>query len=228
VLIGSQHKSNRGAQEVATVLVNVPQHTAVGGGDDPDKPLDLRRRARDDRGVPELVEPTVAVHASFLAAMQEFADEGRTGDNTMVGRDLAEWDSRWTTDHGFAAYVGAIVRDREEDAPRKPGWVPCTTLWWVDGSAYLGRIAIRHRLTPGLREVGGHIGYDVRPSARRRGHATAMLAAALPVAAGLGVDPALVTCDDTNVGSRKVIEANGGIFADQRGVKLRYWVPTSR
>ena len=55
-----------------------------------------------------------------------------------------------------------------------------------------------------------------------------MLAAALPVAAGLGIDPALVTCDDINLGSRKAIEHNGGVFEDQRGVKLRYWVPTSR
>ena len=54
-----------------------------------------------------------------------------------------------------------------------------------------------------------------------------MLAAALPVAASLGIDPALVTCDNINLGSRKVIEANGGVFQDQRGVKLRYWVPTS-
>ena len=44
-----------------------------------------------------------------------------------------------------------------------------------------------------------------------------MLSAALPVAAGLGIDPVLVTCDDTNVGSRKVIEANGGLLEDQRG-----------
>jgi predicted acetyltransferase len=36
-----------------------------------------------------------------------------------------------------------------------------------------------------------------------------------------------VTCDDDNAGSRKVIEAAGGEFEDQRGVKLRYWVPTS-
>ncbi len=48
------------------------------------------------------------------------------------------------------------------------------------------------------------------------------------MAAGLGIDPALVTCDDTNVGSRKAIEHNGGLLEDQRGVKLRYWVPTSR
>jgi len=67
----------------------------------------------------------------------------------------------------------------------------------------------------------------VRRSARRQGHATAMLAAALPVAASLGIDPALVTCDDTNLGSRKVIEGNGGMLEDQRGVKLRFWVPTS-
>ena len=174
-----------------------------------------------------LVEPTVAVRESFLAAMQEFAAAGRAGDNTMVGSDLAKWAGRWDTDDGFAVYVAAVLRDREEGAPRDPGWVPCTTLWWIDGSVYLGRVAIRHRLTPALREHGGHIGYDVRWSARRQGNATAMLAAALPVAAGLGIDLALVTCDDTNVASRKVIEANGGVLEDQYGVKLCYWVPTS-
>lgn len=75
-------------------------------------------------------------------------------------------------------------------------------------------------------EAGGHIGYDVRRSARLRGHATAMLRAALPVAAGLGLTSVLVTCDHDNVGSRRVIEAAGGEFEDQRGVKLRYRVAT--
>ena len=46
-------------------------------------------------------------------------------------------------------------------------------------------------------------------------------------AAKLGIDPVLVTCDDDNTGSMKVIEANGGVFEDQRGVKLRYWIPAS-
>lgn len=85
--------------------------------------------------MPSLVEPTIAVRESFLAAMREFADEGRAGDDTMVGRDLVKWGDRWETDEGFAAYVGTVVRAREEDAPRDPGWVPCTTLWWVDGIA---------------------------------------------------------------------------------------------
>ncbi len=54
-----------------------------------------------------------------------------------------------------------------------------------------------------------------------------MLAAALPVAAALGIDPVLVTCDEDNVGSRKVIEANRGVLEDKRGIKLRYWVAAS-
>ena len=76
-----------------------------------------------------------------------------------------------------------------------------------------------------MREVGGHIGYDMRPSARCRGHATAMLRAALPVAGALGIDQALITCDADNVGSRRVIERNGGILEDQRGDKLRLCRP---
>jgi predicted acetyltransferase len=64
------------------------------------------------------------------------------------------------------------------------------------------------------------------PSARRRGHATAALAQSLRLAAGLGIDPALVTCDDTNVASRQVIEKNGGVLEDVREHKMRFWVPT--
>jgi predicted acetyltransferase len=54
-----------------------------------------------------------------------------------------------------------------------------------------------------------------------------MLAAALPVARSLGIDPALLTRDEDNIASRKVIEANGGMLEDNRHGKLRYWVPVS-
>jgi predicted acetyltransferase len=79
-------------------------------------------------------------------------------------------------------------------------------------------------LTPWLRDYGGHVGYDVRPSARRRGHATAMLRRALPWCRDLGIDPVLVTCDVDNVASRRVIEKAGGQFEDRRDGKLRFWV----
>jgi predicted acetyltransferase len=179
--------------------------------------------------VAELSEPTVRVRQSFLAGMAEFQDEGRGGvaDETMIGSEIREFGQAWSVPDGFADYVRFLREQALEDSPRPEGYVPSTSLWWVEGEEYLGRIAIRHRLTERLLEVGGHIGYDVRPSARRRGHATAMLAAALPMARELGIESALLTCDVDNVGSRKVIEHNGGVLEDVRGDKMRFWVPTS-
>jgi predicted acetyltransferase len=179
--------------------------------------------------VPELIRPVEHVRESYVAAMVEFQAEGRGGpdDQTMIGAEIRRYGPTWHSQEGFARYVRDLRAEAQEDTPRPAGIVPATTLWWVEGAEYLGRLAIRHRLTPKLLDVGGHIGYDVRPSARRRGHATAMLRAALPIAAGLGIDRALITCDVDNLGSRKVIEACGGEFEDQRGVKLRFWVPTS-
>ncbi|MCW2759786.1 MAG: GCN5-related N-acetyltransferase [Nocardioidaceae bacterium] len=175
--------------------------------------------------MPTLAVPDVRFHTSFLAAMAEFADEGRTGDGTMVGNDLEDYGHTWGTPSGFASYVGVLLRDVE--VPRREGWVCCTSLWWVEGDEYLGRIAVRHTLdNEFLREVGGHIGYDVRRSARRRGHATAMLRAVLPVARDLGIEQALVSCDTDNVASRRAIEANGGVPDGERQGKYRFWVPT--
>lgn len=58
-----------------------------------------------------------------------------------------------------------------------------------------------------------------------------MLSAALPYAKNLGIESALITCDEDNIASRRVIEAAGGVFEDMRTApgekpKLRYWVPT--
>ncbi|MCL2780310.1 MAG: GNAT family N-acetyltransferase [Actinomycetia bacterium] len=179
--------------------------------------------------MPQLSPPTAAVHHSFLAAMAEFAAEGRGGprDDSVLGDEMRRFAATWTTRDGFAAFVAALRADSLDTTPRPPGFVPATTYWWIDGEEYLARIVVRHRLTPHLLATGGHIGYDVRPTARRRGHATEMLRAALPIAHRLGVSPALLTCDITNVASMKVIEANGGQRADEGEGIARYWVPTA-
>lgn len=177
----------------------------------------------------ELIIPDTGVHDSFLEAMAEFRAEGRGGpaDDTMVGSEIRAFSASWSAPEGFAAFVAALrAQAAGEHLPE--GHVPSTTLWWADGNNYLGRIAIRHRLTAKLLEIGGHVGYDVRPSARRRGHATAMLRAALPVARRLGIENALITCDTSNVASRKVIESCGGKLEDERGGKLRFWVATQQ
>jgi predicted acetyltransferase len=176
----------------------------------------------------KLILPAPEVRESFLQAMDELRAEGRGGpdDNTMIGHEIRQWCDRWEAPEVFATYVAYLRAQAEEDAPRPEGWVPGTTWWWVEGPEYLGRISLRHRLNEQLRNLGGHIGYDVRPSARRQGHATAMLAAVLPFALAMGIDPALVTCNVDNVASRRVIEANGGVLENELRGKLRFWVPT--
>ena len=175
--------------------------------------------------MPPLVLPTTSVHESFLEAMDEFVAEGVESSQTAAWIDHNA--PGWRAPGAFAAFVEAVRADALPETPRPDWHVPCTTLWWIDGDDYLGRIAIRHELNDFLLDVGGHIGYDVRPSRRRQGHATGMLKQSLAWARGLGIDPALVTCDDDNVGSIRVIEAAGGALEDVRGKKRRYWVPTA-
>lgn len=113
---------------------------------------------------------------------------------------------------------------RLPETPRPPGHVPCTNLWIVDGPTHIGFLQIRHCLTDFLLDEVGHIGYSVRPSARRRGHATSALRDALPIAQALSIDPVLVTCDETNRASRATIKRNAGVYEDSRAGKRRYWI----
>lgn len=128
-------------------------------------------------------------------------------------------------------YLERIARLSRGDG-LTPQLVPWTDLYGVVDGVIVGRVSVRHRLTEGLLQVGGHIGYGVRKAYRRRGYATELLRAGLGIAHGLGIDRALVTCDDGNVGSATVIERCGGVLEDIRPVaggspKRRYWVPTT-
>ncbi|WKX09053.1 GNAT family N-acetyltransferase [Streptomyces sp. NL15-2K] len=175
--------------------------------------------------MPRLVAPDARFRTSFLDAVREEVAAGEYFGGTLE-RELRVYGDDWDTPEGFARYVAAVREEELEEGRRPAGFVPGTWYWYVDGDTYLGRIQIRHRLTDQLRDYGGHIGYGVRPTARRRGHATAMLREVLPHARALGLERVLVTCDTTNTASRKVIEAGGGEFEDERGEKLRYWIRT--
>lgn len=164
-----------------------------------------------------LVPPNPRHADSFRAAMAEETDWLE-----MFGATPASL----ATEEGLHDYVRRLLAESLAETPRPAHWVPSTTFWWVDGEAFCGRLTIRHHLNERLLQVGGHIGYWIRPSARGRGHATRAFHAALPYAARLGIAEALVTCDTDNHASRRIIEGAGGRFEDQRGIKLRYWVPT--
>lgn len=181
-----------------------------------------------------LVPPSTDLHASWLDTFDEFGGAHRDGDGDLVEEGDATFAGTSFTREELAspdAFAGLVARRLEqadEDAPRPEGRVPCTFFWVVDDAdprTHLGSLAVRHRLTPWLTDFGGHIGYSVRPSARRRGIATAALALGLVEAGRLGIDPVLLTCDVGNAASAKVIEANGGVLEDVRGDTRRYWVP---
>ncbi len=179
----------------------------------------------------ELVDPHVRFHRSFLAAVEEFV---AAGEDRYAGLPVFGWGGvpgdefpreAVVDPAGFATMVRVLVEARKPFAPRPQGYVPWTELWMADGDEYLGRITLRHELTDALFTWGGHIGYAVRPSARRRGHASAAVRGMLAVAWRRGIDPVLITCDLDNVASRRVIEDAGGVFEDVREGKRRYWVP---
>jgi len=128
---------------------------------------------------------------------------------------------------------GSYLKVREEQrtgrGPRGR-FVPNTLLVAdVDGDI-VGRVSIRHELNDFLAREGGHIGYCVLPRFRRRGYATAMLRQGLIVARAIGIDRVLVTCENSNVASIRVIEACGGkldsiisLESFPAGVR-RYWI----
>jgi RimJ/RimL family protein N-acetyltransferase len=147
--------------------------------------------------LPELIPPTTAVCGSYLAGERQGAIED----------DLPS-DLLWLD--GIAADFPAFVARRV--GVRQQWGVPVTELWFVDVDSYIGTVVIRHHLTPALENDGGHIGFNVVPGRRRQGHATEMLAAALPVCRDLGLTNLLITAAIDNVASRRVIEANGGVL----------------
>lgn len=114
------------------------------------------------------------------------------------------------------------------------GFVAHTTYWLVrDDRDVVGVANLRHALTESLAREGGHIGYGVRPSARRQGVATELLRQTLARAAALGIDKALLTCAKANTGSVRTILANGGVLDGEeylptrREIVQRYWVATN-
>ena len=109
------------------------------------------------------------------------------------------------------------------------GWVPSSTLLGVDETGRIvGMIDIRHRLNDYLAQYGGHIGYSVRKSERRKGYATQMLARALEICKDMGIEKALITCDKENEASAATIRKAGGILENEvyedDVLMQRYWI----
>ena len=169
----------------------------------------------------ELVLPAIEHKQAAMEFRQEHFDCGETVIHGDGGLD------------GANTYVGwlEMIRSAEISAFSEQS-VPATVYFGMHDGRIVGIIQIRHKLNKRLRDTYGHIGYGVRPSERRKGYATQMLAAALLKCRNLGIKKVLISCDKKNIGSAKTIIKNGGIltreFIDRDGSTVQqYWITLS-
>lgn len=180
----------------------------------------IPRESLADQETLALVEPNSSLAAAFLVMVEDFEAAGEHRYHLVA--PLLRID--------FPAYVRRLEEvARGIGLPQ--GYVPQTTFWMIrNGSTIVGVSHLRHRLTPALKKEGGHIGYTISPSHRRKGYGTRLLALTLEKAGELGLRRVMVTCDSDNIGSARIIQKNGGLFAgeslsdESRKAVSRYWI----
>lgn len=169
--------------------------------------------------VVELVQPSLEYENEYLAFYQEWKQSGEDMIPWVISKDPSNFQemlqSLWDAEKG-------------ENLP--DGWVPDSTFWLVgENKKVIGVVNIRHGLTEMLLNSGGHIGYGIRPTERRKGYAKQLLSLSLKKAKDLGIEKALVVCDKINIASKRTILNNGGVpdkdFVEEDGnVVNRFWI----
>ena len=162
----------------------------------------------------ELRRPTIVDREAVLDMMAEF-------EQTQSAHDGGFWD---TENFVYEEWLESN-QNQEMGINLSEGWVPAIQLVaFSEKGQALGFLNLRLRLSDYLLEVGGHIGYSIRPSERGKGYAKKALRQGLKVAKEKNIKKALVTCSVNNPASRSVILANGGILEDVRNGVERYWI----
>ena len=122
------------------------------------------------------------------------------------------------------------LKKRSSEATVPEGLVPSSTYLGIreKDNYIVGMIDIRHYLNEYLTQVGGNIGYSVRKSERNKGYAKQMLKLALEKCKELKIKKVLITCDEDNIASEKVILSANAKFEDIRNIdgenKKRFWI----
>jgi predicted acetyltransferase len=171
--------------------------------------------------VRELVAPTARLEAAWREAHEEWGPGSHED-----GFGLAPDDDVQSA-NGFVCWLDRLAQQSDPGIRPPTGKVHCTYRWVVDDDQVLGGIALRHELNAFNSHLG-HVGYGIRPSARRGGLATWALGRMLVEARYLGLDRLLLVCAGDNVASAKMIEHHGGALegdiAGEVGELRRYWI----
>ncbi|MEE1769360.1 GNAT family N-acetyltransferase [Streptomyces sp. JV185] len=170
--------------------------------------------------MPELMVPTVLLRSAWLEAHEEWGPGvHEDGFGLMVSDEV-------DSPAGFAAWVARLAAESNPAGPLEAPRLSCIYRWIVEDDRVLGGIALRHGLDI-VWEIG-HIGYGIRPSARRRGLGTWALGRMLDEARVLGLDRVLLICEKDNTASAKTIERQGGVLEGVgntgSGAARRYWI----
>ncbi len=168
----------------------------------------------------QLISPTVILEKQFRAMLQDWHSANEPLSPWSIGLDVSD----------FEKYVNTLL-DASKGIGLEGLQVPHSSFWLIDENQnILATSNLRHTLNEKLWVTGGHIGYGVAPSARRKGCATKILALTLLEAKKLGIKKALLTCNKSNIGSAKSILKNGGEFWKETPKKNRinqyYWINT--
>lgn len=163
-----------------------------------------------------LKRPQARFKASYIEAVWEYVSEKRT----------VSWHPEILR-RRFDEYLRVLQQAESEPLA---GMAPASRFWLIGpADRYLGDVDVRHHLNEALGRFGGHIGYKIRPSERRKGYGKLICRLGIQEARKLGIGDILITCDDDNIGSCKIIEANGGqlqdkINNDRAVLTRRYWI----
>lgn len=171
-----------------------------------------------------LIKPT----ASDKQAVLDFRDEFLRNQERPYGTaDIENATS-------FESWLQASI-DSQNQATAPKGRVPATQYLGIRTSDHklVGMLQIRHSLNEHLRTHGGHIGYCVRRSERRKGYATQMLKQAVAICKDMGIHNIMLTCNPENTASAKVMQANGGTYTkqvvlDDRSKLDHYWIKLAK
>lgn len=122
---------------------------------------------------------------------------------------------RFLEESTYEQYLKKVIADMDI-ANISEGRVPALTYFYMSESGEIvGMINIRLALNDFLRREGGHIGYCIRPSQRKKGYGSDMLKQALVACKVIGLDEIIVTCDKSNLASAGVIKNCGGVLDEE-------------
>lgn len=170
----------------------------------------------------------------FVFPCMEFEEQAKEYINEFNGLNIhgSGGLDRYLQEFDYEKWIKKVQKDIDiANVPTE--WVPSLTYFYVDDlDRIVGMINIRLGLNDFLLKEGGHIGYSIRPSERRKGHGTNMLREALVFCTRVGLNRILITCDKINLASAGVAKNCGGRLENEfysehyKEIVQRYWIET--